>query len=311
MRALISLEKQKFVIILIAALAAALGFQAASFSLSQNEVRSFLAISLYVYLFLVFWQMFIFDLHLKTTRTSADLARTVAEGIKARWDYLRHKHHWLEFQNYLILPGIIYWMTVMMLYLNPFSTLTKQVFILLSSLGLAISFWYLKTVFLSHRDAPHSARQMIFLTKLYASYLAFAAMFGLSRYFGPVPEAIKYAGYFTLGSPWFVFLVSSVSLLLLYQALFQHHHVEFRLMKYVFASVLFLGALAYFIYEFWNVNYYSGALVLTAFYNTIWGMIHHRYIDRNLTRTIMYEYLAVLFVVLVIVISTTNFAERI
>lgn len=291
-------SKQKAIVVTIAGLASLLGLEAASSVLGIYQVGWFLRISLYVYLFLVFLQTFIFDLHLKKPRASAGFTRTVAEALKERFEYLKHRHHWLHFQNYLILPGITFWTTVAMLYLNPFDQVTKQVFIILATAALAVDIWYLKTVFLAHKDAKGISRQLIFLSKFFASYLAFAASFGLTRYFG-------------YGANWLMVSVFVLSFLLLYQALFQHHETGFETLKYLFLTSLILGSIAYLLYYLWNVNYFTGALVLTGIYNTIWGIIHHKWIDNNLTREMVYEYIAVLFVILVIVFSSTNFAERI
>ncbi len=291
-------SKQKFVIVLVAALVSFLGLEVAGAAVGAHQVGLFLRISLYVYLFLVLWQTFIFDLHLRKPRTYADLTRTFAESIRERFEYLRHKHHWFNFQNYLILPGITYWTTVALLFLNPFDELRKQVWIFLSVLALASEFWYLKTVFYAHKQASRISREVIFVAKLYASFLAFTAALGITRYFG-------------YGAEWFGLFVFAVTFLLIYQALFQHHYVGFKMLKFLLLLSLSLGIVGYAIYSLWNVNFYSGALVLAALYNTMWGIIHHKYLDKNLTPQIVYEYLAVLFVILVIVFSTTNFAQRI
>ena len=295
---IINPEKQKIIVVAVAALVSFLGLEAASQALQIFQIATFLRIVFYVYIFLIFWQMLVFDLHLKKPRATTGLTRTVAGALKERFEYLKYRHHWLHFQNYLILPGIIYWTTVVMLYLNPFGQTIKQVFITISTISLAVVFWYLKTVFLSHKDAKVHHRQLIFLAKLLASYLAFAGAFGVTRYFG-------------YGASWFMVAVFALTFMLLYQALFQHHETGFETLKFLFATSLILGATAFFLYYFWNVNYFSGALVLTGIYNTIWGLIHHKWIDKNLSREMVYEYLAVLFVILVIVFSSTNFAQRI
>ncbi len=291
MKHLIDPAKQKFVVILVAALVSFFGFQAAALAAAYYQIPLLLRISLYVYLFLVFWQTFIFDLHLKKVSMWQ-------VALRERFEYLKDRQHWLHFQNYLILPGIIYWTTVALLYLNPFDELRKQVWIFLSTIALAIAFWYLKTVFYAHREASHISRQMIFVAKLYASFVSFAAALGIAKYHG-------------YGGAWFGLLVALLTFLLMYQALFQHRYTGFDSLKFLLSSSLVFGVAGYAIYFFWNVNFYSGALVLTALYNTAWGIIHHKYIDNNLTREIAYEYLAVLFVILVIVFGTTNFAQRI
>ena len=65
------------------------------------------------------------------------------------------------------------------------------------------------------------------------------------------------------------------------------------------------------IFSIWNVNYFSGALAISAVYNAIWGLMQHKFIENNLRRELIYEYFAVLFLILVLVFSTTNFSERI
>lgn len=298
MKQLIHPSKQKFVVVLVASLVSFLGFEAASQALAVYQISPFLKIAVVVYLFLLFWQMFIFDLHLKKTGSWAVLERSMSRQLKDRFEYLKEKHHWLNFQNYLILPGVIYWSTIALLFLSPFDEIRKQAWIILGTLGLAVAFWYLKTVFYAHKDAKPPVRQMIFLAKLFASYWSFAAALGTGHYFG-------YSG------EWFGLVVFLLTFLLMYQALFQHHYLGFKTLKFLFFSGILLSTVGYLIYYLWNVNYYSGALCLAAFYNTIWGIVHHKYIDKNLTREMVYEYLAVLFVVLVILFSTTNFAERI
>jgi hypothetical protein len=298
MRQLIQPKNQKFIIVLSAALVSFLGLEAAGMALGYNQVRPFLRISLYVYLFLVFLETFIFDLHLKRIGSWQTFEHSFWKALKERFSYLSVKHHWLHFQNYLLLPGIIFWTTACLLFLNQFDELRKQTWIFLSTLALSLSFWYLKTVFYNHKNASRLAREFIFLAKLYASFLSFTVSLGIARYFG-------------YGGIWAGLAVFLLTYLLLYQAFFQHHFVGFSTVKFLLGSAVFLGAGAFLIYSFWNVNFYSGALILTAFYNTIWGIVHHQFIDKNLTRTMVYEYLAVLFVILVIVLGTTNFAQKI
>ncbi len=298
MRAIIDPSKQKFVIILVAALTTFFGLEVASQTLATYQLPLFLRVSLYVYLFLIFWQTFVFDLHLKKAGSWRALEHSLWQALKARFEYLKERHHWLHFQNYLILPGFIYWMTVALLFLNPFDELRKQVWIFLSTVALSGGFWYLKTVFYSHREASRISREVIFLAKLYASYLSFAAGLGLVRYFG-------------LGAEFFTLTAFLITFWLLFQALFQHHFIGFQTLKFLLLAGIGMAAAGYFVYSLWNVNFYSGGLVLAAVYNTIWGLVHHKFIDQNLTRRIVYEYLAVLFVILVIVFGTTNFAERI
>lgn len=298
MRHIVHPEKQKFIITAIAAAGVFFGLQVAARAIGYYQIEQFLAITFFTWLFLVTLQTFVFDLHLKNAATWQGMERSFISALRHRFHYLAHRPNFLHFQNYLILPGIIFWTTVAWLFLNPFEIYIKQAVIISSTLALALASWYLKTVFYSHHEAGRQVRQLIFLVKLYASYLAFTAFFGAGRYFG-------------FSDIWFGTAVFATTFLLLYQALFQHHFVGLGALKMLLASGATMAGVGAVIYLLWGVNYYTGALLLAAFYNVIWGFVHHKYIDHNLTREIVYEYLAVLFIILVIVIGSTNFAERI
>jgi len=298
MKHVIDPSKQKFVIAALAVGATALGLAAASRAIFAYQIGEFLKISLYVYIFLVVLENLVFDLHLRPVRTVGALERSFFAAIRERFHYMGERRHFLHFQNYLVLPSIIYWATVALLFLSPFENTIKQILILASTLALGISFWYLKTVFYAHHEASRGKRQLLFIAKLYATFLAMSASLGISRYFGH--EVL-----------WFALLVFAISFLLMYQALFQHNYSGFKAVKFLLVSSISLGTIGYFVYIYWSVNYFSGALLLTAVYNAFWGIIHHRYIDQNLTRELVYEYLAVLFVIVVILLGGTNFGERI
>lgn len=298
MKQLIKPENQKFVIVFVAALVAFGGLEVASQVLNSYQIGIFFRVGLMVYAFLVFWQSFVFDLELRPAATLSGLERSFLHSFRDRFSYLIHGDHWLHYQNYLVLPGIIYWSAIVLLYLRPFEQVFKQFVIIGSAMALSVAFWYLKTTFYRHHEASRGQRQSIFLVKVYASFVAYAAALGIIRYFG-------------FGVEFFSILIFGITFLLLYQALFQHHSVALKSVMRILATSLILSGLAYVVFFIWNVNYYSAALALTAFYNTAWGFIHHKYIDRDLTREIFLEYVAVLILVLVIIFSTTNFAERI
>ncbi len=297
MKQIIHPSKQKSIIVAIAIIVGFFGFQAVSRAIATYEIKSFLVVSFYVYLFLLFLQSFVFDLHLKKTNSLGGMEKSLLEALGSRFEYMFERHHWLEFQNYLILPSVIYWASVSLIFLNPFDELIKQNVILFSSVALGVTFWYLKTVFYASKEADPKIRQPIFLVKFYATFLAIAGSFGICRYFGYSPR-------------FFAILVFCVIFVLLYQAFFQHHFVGFETFKFLIAAAGTVAIIGYIVYIFWNVNFYSGALVMAVIYNTIWGLIHHHYLDRNLTREIVYEYLSVLFLMLVIIFGTTNFRQR-
>ena len=297
MKHLIDISKHRLIIVAVATLVSFFGFRAGSAALDSYQLDKFWLISLYVYLFLVFWQSFVFDLHLKTTYTWSGWEKSFFRALKQRFSYMFEKNHFGHYQNYLILPAIIYWSTVVMLFLNPFEDLLKSVFASAGAIALAISFWYLKTVFYSHVSAHRGTKQIIFITKLFASYASFTAAFGLASYFG-------------LGGFVFGLIIFALTYLLIHQAFFQHHYLGHNEIGLILLSGLVTAEFGAIIYSIWNVNYYTGALAVAAVYNTTWGIMQHKFIDKNLNRQIVYEYLAVLFVVLVVVFSTTDFSEK-
>src|SRR3989344_4580585 len=183
MRQITSLKTQKVIIVAAGALASFFSLEAASRALGGHEIEMFTAIAFYGYLFLIIWQIFVFDLHLKTS-SLARFEETLLQSLKRRFQYMANFHHFLHFLNYLILPTIVYAFTAVVIYLNPFDQAVKRVFILGAALALAISFWYLKTVFLAHAEASKPSKQLIFLAKLYGSFVGFAAAFGFVRHFG-------------------------------------------------------------------------------------------------------------------------------
>jgi len=158
MKHVIDPSKQKFVIAALAVGATALGLAAASRAIFAYQIGEFLKISLYVYIFLVVLENLVFDLHLRPVRTVGALERSFFAAIRERFHYMGERRHFLHFQNYLVLPSIIYWATVALLFLSPFENTIKQILILASTLALGISFWYLKTVFYAHHEASRGKR---------------------------------------------------------------------------------------------------------------------------------------------------------
>lgn len=283
-------SKHKLIIVSVATLVSFFGLQAAGRALDIFQLDKFWLISAYVYLFLVFWQSFVFDLHLRT--------KSIWKGLAQRFDYFFEGHHGAHYANYLVLPTVIYWSAVTAIFLNPFDVFLKSVFALGASVALAVSFWYLKTVFYGHDKTHRAVRQLIFIIKLFASYAGFTALFATGRYFG-------WDGFS------FAVAVFMLTYALIHQAFFQHHYLGHNEVQMILLAGLVIAEFSAIIFEIWNVNYYSGALAISAVYNAVWGLLQHKFIEKNLSREIVYEYFAVLFVILVIIFSTTNFSERI
>ena len=277
MKHIIHPKKHRSISVILLAAVVFLGLQAAAAALQKNQVGDFAQIAAYVYAFVIFWIIFSYDTYRRHIAAVPIL--------------------WHELANYLILPSVIYFSTVALLFLAPFNRSLQELWIVLATLGLSIGLWYLQTVFHSHREGSRHLRQLLFATKLFASFLGFAAALGIGRHEG-------------FGDIWTGLLVMLASHLLMRQAIFQHHDMHGHMLRFVLIVGLTLGLVGAFLYSFWNVNFYSAALLLSALYSTIWGYVHHKYIDRDLTAQIIYEYLSVLFVVLVILFATTDFSER-
>src|SRR6185295_8838963 len=142
MRHIIPSSKQKPIVVAIVMLVSFFGLQAASKSLGLFQIDKFLLISFYVYLFLVFWQSFIFDLHLKSSYTWRGLEKSLWQALKGRFQYMVEMHHFLHYLNYLILPAVIYWSLIMVMFLNPFDALLKQTLIFGTALAIGAITWY-------------------------------------------------------------------------------------------------------------------------------------------------------------------------
>ena len=283
MRRLLHPKEHKSILVSFLALASFAGFEALALALRYYQIGVFWQLAAYLYLFLLLWVGFSYHTHRRHALTPA-----------AR----RSSGHYHELLNYLILPTVIFWATAALLYLDPFARGLQFFWTLLGASGLGAGLWYLKTVFRGHKKSTANQRGVAYLAKLLASYLAAAAAFGIGHHMG-------------YGGAWTAFLIFLTSMLLMRQALFQHHEINSHTITLTFAASGIVALAGYYIYGLWSVNFYTAALALSALYNTIWGFVHHEYIARDLTRKIAYEYLAVLFVIYVFLLSTTNFAERI
>src|SRR5258708_12158240 len=220
MRPLMNEQKQKMLSTLIVSLGAFLGFQAINYITGLYQLRTAIFVSFYVYAFHVFWLTFLFDLHLKKRGVLAN-AKLNARGFNMlwcafkdrcahvrKWEYLRH------YQNYQVLPGLIYWASVILIFLNPFNNLLKELIVVSSTFALSIAYWYMKEHVsrnLEHQD--HWIR-VLSLVKLFAAFLIYSAVIGTTIHYGFDP----------------IFLLSAVltlTFLLVYHSLFHSRLLNF------------------------------------------------------------------------------------
>jgi hypothetical protein len=295
--------KQKILSTLIVTLGAFLGFEALSYIIGIYQLGDSLKVALYIYAFHIFWLTFIFDLHLKKRGVLAN-ARLNHQGLRMfwmafheriehlrRWDYLRH------YQNYLVLPGIIYWTTVSLLFINPFETVLKQTVTICSTIALSIAYWFMKEHVSRKLEHEEHWIKALSLVKLYAAFLVFSSIIGVTFYFA-------------YGAAFIFSAVISLTFLLVYQALFQHRLLNFSIFLWVVMIALTMGILALLVYSNWSAEYFTAGLVMLAVYNAMWGILHH-HLDHNLTKKIAFEYLAMMILIVTFVLASHNFNQRI
>jgi hypothetical protein len=254
-------------------------------------------------LFHAFWLTFIYDLHFKKTSVigayfSGKLKEgLVWEALRDRvshifdWTYLRH------YQNYFILPGIIYWSVVILLFLNPFRIAIKQFIVLAASLAITVAYWYFKDFFSRKMETHEPGLRILTLVKLLAAFLIYSSIVGITRYYDLGREFLVVAAFVT-------------TFLLVYQALFQHKLLNLFIYAWIIALCILMSLLSYFIYVYWDSNYLTAGLVMLAVYNTAWGLLHH-YLEKTLTKKLAFEYLIVMVAALSLLLASHNFGTRI
>src|SRR3989344_2441594 len=215
MRKLMSESKHKFLSTLIVSIGAFLGFEALSFIAGIYQIKTYVYVSFYIYFFHVFWLTFIFDLHSKKRSVvgaylSGELSQSLMkQAIADRLEHIKSWHYLRHFQNFLVLPGVIYWAVVILLFLNPFNEPIKQLIVVSSSLAMSLAYCHFKDFFRRKLEMREFGVKILALVKLYAAFLIFAATLGVVSYFG-MDWTLLVLGIFCL------------TFILVYQALFQH-----------------------------------------------------------------------------------------
>jgi hypothetical protein len=295
--------KHKVLSVGIATVAAYFGFQALDLISGIYQVHEYFAVAWYVALFHALWLAFIFDLHLKTGGHLAN-ARQLHTGLAVFWHALanraHHLYHWSyvrHYLNYLIMPTVMYWSVVILIYLNPFHELFKDGLIVASTLAMGLAYWHLKEAFSTKFEHTHLGLRALALVKLFAAYLAYTALMALGWYFG-------LNLFLVLG------VVLLITFLLLYQGLFQHKLMRLEVYPLLVMFSLLIMLVFAVVFLKWNVNYYTAGVMVAVVYNTVWGLLH-RYLDRTLTRKLLWEYVFMLIVLISLVLATHDFQGRI
>lgn len=256
--------QHKMISVVISTAAVYFGFQALDLISGIYQIHIYFTVSWFVFAFHVLWLAFIFDLHLKSAGHLIH-AREHFAGVLVFWhafkSRVRHLYHWhylRHFLNYVILPALIYWSVVILMYLNPFFDLFKDGLIVVSTIAMSIIYWHLKEVFSHNMEVHKTGLKVLFLAKLFAAYLVYTASVALGWYFA-ISLSILLPAVFI-----FTFL-------LVYQALLQS-----RLLKMdVYPAILMMATLMTLVFvavfQNWNINYYTAGLLIVVIYTTCWG----------------------------------------
>lgn len=305
------LKTQKFISAFLLSLVVILGFQSLICILNLNQPELFLKSAGYIWAYLILHIALIYDLHFKNrggwqraTKKHQNIINATNRNFKIfisaladRVDHLQKiafLRHWI---NYLILPSVVFWGTVGVLYVNFGFLKIQEITVALSSVAMILNYWFLREVVVREEEVIGSD---IFITlsvvKIYAVTLAFASSLALVRHYCLSPKYFA-AGIFTL------------TFLLIYQALFQHKLVSTKNLSISLGIGFILGLAGYFLVIFWGYNYFTGAVFLAIFYNLLWGLFHYS-LDRALNFKVFLEIAVISLLLASMVFSVTNFKAR-
>ena len=303
MEPLVSQQNHKYLSTLIVSIGAFLGFEAISYAFGIYQLKATLYLTFYIYAFHIFWLTFLFDLHLKkrailaTARINYKGGAMVWEACKQRVDHLRNWEYLRHYQNYLVLPGLIYWSTVVLMYLNLFNHSLKQLLVVTSTLAMSVAYWFMKEHVSRKLEHDVSWIRILSLVKLYAAFLVYSALMGTTRYFN-------------FDFNFLILSVLTLTFLLIYQALFQHKLLTFVAFLSTVMIAIVMAFVSFWVYVNWNSEYFTAGLVMLAVYNMLWGVLHHR-LENTLTRKIFWEYFAMMLLIVSFLLASHNFNQRI
>ena len=296
-------QREKYLSNLIVTLGAFLGFEAISYAIGIYQLKQSMYLAFYIYAFHIFWLTFLFDLHFKKRGVLA-YARMNHTGMKMFWealkDRLAHIRKWeyiRHYQNYLVLPGTLYWSVVILLFLNPFKDGLKQIIILSATFAMSVAYWYMKEHVSRQLEHQEVWIKVLAVVKLFAAFLIYSAILGVTFNYA-------YDASFLLSC------VFTLTFLLVYQALFQHRLLNFEIFVWIIIIGFAMAVVSYWVYQNWNTQYFSGGLVLLAVYNMLWGILHN-YLDKTLTRKIVFEYFIMMVLIISVLLASHNFNQRI
>ena len=278
-----------------------LGFEALNILIGLNQISLYLKTALYIFCFHIFWVAFVFDLHLKHTApvslTSARFSGLISQALKNRFRHFRHWPYVSHLLNYLVLPTLLYWSVVVLLYLNPFFAQFKQALVITASFTLAVLYWYMKMHISAKLEKNHDWLKVLATLKIYAVFLVYAASLGIIRYYGMSTILLFY-------------FIAAGTFLLIYQALYSHSFHSWGLVIFSLATGTAMGFAGIWIYRIWNTEYLTAALVLLALYHAVWSFLYH-HLERTFTLKLAFEYLLLTVLLISILFASHNFGTRV
>ncbi len=305
------LKTQKIISSFLLSLVVVLGFQALIYILNLNQPGLFLKSASYIWAYLILHIALIYDLHFRerggwqrAVAKHQNVISVASRGTKIFFSALNDRvshlrkisflRHWL---NYLILPTVVFWGTVGVLFVNFGFLKIQEITAVLSSVAIILNYWFLREVIVREQEVVGSD---VFVTlsvvKIYAVTLAFASSLALVRHYCLSPK------YFAVG-------IFTLTFLLIYQALFQHKLISTKNLSLSLGIGLILGLTGYFLVIFWGYNYFTGAVFLAVFYNLLWGIFHYS-LDRALNFKVFLEIAVISLLLASMVFSVTNFKAK-
>ncbi len=305
-------KSQKIISTSLLAITVVGGFQILIYILNLNQHRIYFQVSFWIFLYLIFKIVFLFDLHFKNRGSwqrakrrhhalPVALHRNFRVITSALWDRFEHLRSWeyiSQWLHFLLLPGFIFWSSISLFYNNQGFFTIQQTVAALSSLALIVYYWFLKEQFYRRKEIiDGDIFTALAVVKIYAAGALFAAALSMMRYICLNPN------YFTAE-------VFCYSFLLIYESLYLHRLVTGYTIIITTLIAIMMAVIGYLVYVLWGYNYFTAAVFMTAAYNLFWGVFHYR-LDRALTKQTFIEVLLISLLVAAMVISVTNFKARI
>ncbi len=305
------LKTQKIISSFLLSLVVILGFQALIYILNLNQSGLFIKSAGYIWAYLILHIALIYDLHFRdrggwarAVKKHQNVISTAGRNSKIFFSALADRvahlrkvtflRHWV---NYLILPSVVFWGTVGVLYVNFGFLKIQEITAVLSSVAVILNYWFLREVVVREEEVVGSD---VFITlsvvKIYAVTLAFASSLALVRHYCLSPK------YFAVG-------IFALTFLLIYQALFQHRLISAKNLSLSLGIGFILGLTGYFLIIFWGYNYFTGAVFLAVFYNLLWGLFHYS-LDKALNLKVFVEIAVISLLLASMVFSVTNFKAK-